>query len=125
VPKPNILIAEDDPVLREVYVRKLARTGCALRTAGDGESAVRMIREAAPDLLVCDITMPTRDGWWVLGQFPKEKRSFPIIMLTNVADDATRERCRRLADGYFVKKDMTLASLAETVRSLLTKLPPA
>jgi len=117
----HILIAEDDPVLREAYVRKFARHGYEIRTAENGEVAATMIREQVPDLLICDIMMPQRDGWAVLEQFPKGQRSFPVIMLTNLEDEETRERCQRLADGYFVKKDMTLKTLVEMAASLLSQ----
>ncbi|MSR87504.1 response regulator [Candidatus Peribacteria bacterium] len=116
----KILIAEDDPVLREAYVRKFARSGYTIRTAENGDQASQMIKEEAPDLLVCDIMMPGHDGWWVLGQFPKGKRPFLVIMLTNLADTSTRDRSQKEADGYFVKKDMTLLTLVSMATSLLS-----
>ena len=119
-PKRTILIAEDDPLLREVYVRRFARTPFEVRTAKDGEEAVAMIKESAPDLLICDMMMPKKEGWWVLEQFPKETRPFPAIMLTNMEDDATRKRCADLGvDGYLVKKDMSLATLVAKAEELL------
>ncbi|MSR87374.1 response regulator [Candidatus Peribacteria bacterium] len=118
---PNILIAEDDAVLREVYTRKFSRMGYAVRTAENGQIAAEMIRKLAPDLLLCDILMPGRDGWWLLEEFPKQKRSFPVIMLTNLEDQATRKRSNAFADGYFVKRTMTLQSLLEMTAGLLER----
>jgi CheY-like chemotaxis protein len=116
----TILIAEDDPYLREAYLRRFARTSFSVRTAHDGEEAVAMIQEQTPDLLICDIMMPGKDGWWVLSQLPKKKRLFPVIMLTNLEDDETQEQCKRNAvDGYLVKKDMSLKTLVETAEHLL------
>jgi DNA-binding NarL/FixJ family response regulator len=66
--------------------------------------------------------MPIHDGLWVLRQFPKEHRTFPVIMLTNMEDDASRKTCEELGmDGYFVKKDMSLATLVEMTEKLLQK----
>ncbi len=60
--------------------------------------------------------MPKMDGFQVLEQFPHEKRTFPVIMLTNFADENSRERSKTLgADDYFIKKDMTIKSLLEMV----------
>lgn len=116
----TILIAEDDPYLREAYLRRFARTPFAVRTAHDGEEAVHLIREQVPDLLICDVKMPGKDGWWVLEQFPKNQRTFPVVMLTNSEDDETRGRCATLGvDAFLVKKDMSLHTLVETVGQLL------
>jgi CheY-like chemotaxis protein len=123
--KANVLIAEDDPTLREIYIRKFRRAGYEIRTAENGEVAAQMIRTQPPDILICDIVMPVRDGWWVLEQFPKDTRAFPVIMLTNLVEDDTRLRCDTLADGYFVKKDMTLLTLLQMVAALLAKRPAA
>jgi len=120
----NILIAEDDPVLREAYLRRFARTSFKVRTAENGEEAVSMIKAQVPDLLICDIMMPVQDGIWVLEQFPKDDRKFPVIMLTNFGDDATRDRCKALGmDGYLVKKDMSLATLVEMAENFVQKAP--
>ena len=115
----TILVAEDDPVLREAYGRAFAASGYKIRMAEDGEMAIQMIEEEAPDLLICDIMMPKKDGWAVLDSFPKGKRSFPIIMVTNLEDDKSRKKCKDLADGYFVKKDMTLHFLRTMAKTLL------
>lgn len=117
----EILIAEDDPILREAYRRVFAsRTPFAIRTAENGEIAVEMIRQKAPDLLICDFMMPKRDGRWVLEQFPRDSREFPVIMLTNMEDPETRKICADLGmDGYLIKKDMTLHSLIEMSEKLL------
>jgi DNA-binding response OmpR family regulator len=122
--KYSILIAEDDPVLREAYVRKFALTDFILNVAENGEQAAAIIRERTPDLLICDIMMPVHDGMWVLEQFPKKSRPFPVIMLTNLGDDATRERCKKLGmDDYFIKKDMSLHTLVEMAEKLLKQKP--
>jgi CheY-like chemotaxis protein len=117
----RILIVEDDPVLCEAYVRKFKQTSYEVDTAVNGTEAVEKIKKQAPDLVICDILMPEHDGWWVLEQFPKESRSFPIIMLTNLEDATTRDMCMKSADGYFVKRSMTLLSLIEMANTMLSK----
>ncbi len=120
--KNSILIAEDDPILREAYVRRFARTNFLITVAENGEQAAAIIRQRTPDLLICDIMMPVRDGLWVLQQFPKASRGFPVIMLTNLADDATREKCKKLGmDDFFIKKDMSLGTLVAMTERLLSE----
>jgi DNA-binding response OmpR family regulator len=114
--KPDILIAEDDPVLRNLYIKKFSVSGYPIRAVEDGEQAVKELTERFPDVLVLDIHMPKMDGFQVLEKYPPAVRSFPVIMLTNFADERSKERGKELgADDYFVKKDMTIKSLLEMV----------
>jgi len=120
--KFNIIIAEDDNVLRDLYLRKLDKEVYDVRTAENGQIALDLINEKVPDLLLLDINMPLLDGFEMLEKLPAEKRTFPIIVLTNLADQANRDRGAsfNVAD-YFVKKDMTIKSLIEMVETQLKK----
>lgn len=114
--KADILIAEDDPVLRNLYIKKFSVAGYPIRAVEDGEQALKELEIRFPDVLVLDIHMPKMDGFQVLEHFPKESRKFPVVMLTNFADERSKERGRELgADDYFIKKDMTIKSLLEMV----------
>lgn len=114
--KPDILIAEDDPVLRNLYIKKFSVAGYPIRAVEDGEEALKELQVRYPDVLVLDIHMPKMDGFQVLEQFPSNVRKFPVVMLTNFADERSKERGRDLgADDYFIKKDMTIKSLLEMV----------
>lgn len=116
----DILIAEDDAVLREVYTKKFTLSGYTIRTAENGEEAIAQIQKKAPDILVLDINMPILDGFGVLEKYPKGERTFPIIMLTNFGDDKNRQRGEELgADDYFIKSEMTIRKLLEMVETLL------
>lgn len=121
----NILIAEDDPVLREVYMRKFGGQ-YDIRTATNGEEALTMIAQQAPDILLLDINMPILDGFGVLEKLPKEKRTFPIIILTNFEDQQNRRKGEEYGvNNYFIKKEMTIKSLYEMVDTVLTQKEPA
>ncbi len=125
MPKGDLLIAEDDPILRQLYQRKFSLEGYQIRTANDGEEAVKMLTEQLPSLLVLDINMPKMDGFQVLELLPKEKRTFPVIMLSNLADERTLARSKELgADGFLIKKDMTIKGLLELVEKLLSLRKP-
>ena len=118
--KPDILIGEDDAVLRSLYEKKFALEGFGSRAASDGEEVLRMLREKAPDILLLDIHMPKADGFQVLKEFPRGTRKFPVIMLTNFDQAEFKLRAMELgADDYFVKKDMTMRTLVEMVKRLL------
>ena len=114
--KLDILIAEDDPVLRNLYIKKFTVAGYTIRAAEDGEQALKEIELRKPDVLVLDLHMPKVDGFQVLEKFPKESRQFAVVILTNFADEQTRQHGAELGiDDFFVKKDMTIKSLLEMV----------
>jgi DNA-binding response OmpR family regulator len=114
--KGKILIAEDDAVLRSLYVKKFSVEGYAVVTAEDGEQALKLIRDEKPQMVILDIHMPKMDGFQVLQQFPKQNRQFPVIMLTNFDQADFNLKAMELgADDYFVKKDMTIKALVDMV----------
>ncbi|HJN88676.1 MAG: response regulator [Candidatus Peribacteraceae bacterium] len=116
----NILIAEDDSVLREVYSKKFTISGYNIRAVENGAEAIKEAMEVAPDIMIIDLNMPVVDGFAVLEKFPKEKRKFPIIVLTNFGNEENRDRALKLgANEYFIKNEMTIRSLLEMVENLL------
>lgn len=120
MPKRKIIIAEDDTVLRDLYLRKFSSETYDVRTASNGQEALDLIAKEKTDLVLLDINMPILDGFGVLEKLPKPERRFPIVMLTNFDDQANRDRGTALGvDDYFVKKDMTIKSLVEMVERLL------
>jgi len=119
-PKGDILIAEDDAVLREVYTKKFSFSGYEIRTTVDGAETIKEIEKRPPDLLILDINMPTVNGFAVMEKYPKESRGFPIIILTNLGDEETEKRGKELGmDGFLVKNKMTIKTLIEMVDKLI------
>lgn len=115
----KLLVAEDDTVLRDLYLRKFDRAVYDVRTAVNGQEALDLIAKEKPDLMLLDINMPVLDGFGVLEHLPKAERPFPVIILTNFDDQANRERGKAYQiDDYFVKKDMTIKSLVDMVERL-------
>ena len=116
----DILVAEDDAVLREVYTKKFSLSGFQIRAVENGQKALEAMAVKMPAVLILDLNMPVLDGFSVMEKLPKDKRSFPIIVLTNFGDDKTRQRATALgADDLFVKSEMTIKSLLEMVQNLL------
>lgn len=118
----KILVAEDDTVLRDLYLRKFDKAIYDVRTAADGQETLDEIAKEKPDLLLLDINMPVLDGFGVLERLPKDQRTFPVIVITNFDDQANRDRGTAYqVDDYFVKKDMTIKTLVQMVERLLEK----
>ena len=82
--KPRILIAEDDPSLRDVLRLQLEVEGYTVLEAHDGRDAVALAHDHLPDLMVLDVMMPYLDGHEVCRQLRASftTRHIPIVMLT-------------------------------------------
>jgi DNA-binding response OmpR family regulator len=118
----KLLVVEDDAVLRDLYIRKFSKDAYEVITATNGQEALDYIARNTPDVLLLDLNMPVLDGFGVLEKLPKEKRTFPIIIITNFDDQTNRERGKSLGvSDFFVKKDMTIKTLVEMVDKLLKK----
>lgn len=118
----KILLAEDDIQLVDMYNRKFELEGFEVKTAEDGEMALKILEDFRPDVILLDIMMPKVTGLEVLEQL-KKKPEFEetlIIMLTNLADEKTAEKIYELgATDYFVKAEMTPLEVSSKVKELL------
>jgi len=122
MPDPKrILLVEDDRFLRKAAEVRLRRAGYTVLTAADGEEAIASATTAAPDLVLLDLIMPRMQGFEVLRVLRSQPNmtAVPIIVLTNLSQDADRERAMQQgANGYLVKANMSLDALAGAVDDL-------
>ena len=119
----NIMIVDDSPVMR-VFLRKVVQlTGLAVGEyceAGDGEAALKLLREQWVDLVLTDINMPRMNGEELVRQLELDEmlRDIPVIV---VSTDASRERITRMmklgAKGYISKP-----FLPDTLRDEVEKI---
>jgi DNA-binding response OmpR family regulator len=84
--KLSALVVDDEPSLVRVVESYLIKDGFAVRTAGDGESALALARESEPDLVVLDLGLPGIDGIEVCRQLRTFSRCY-VLMLTARADE--------------------------------------
>jgi len=99
----HILVVEDDRRIRDLLRRGLLFEGYTVDSAEDGETALRMAREKAPDAVILDVMLPGLDGLEVCRRL-RSASNVPILMLT--ARDAVPDRIKGLdagADDYMVK----------------------
>ena len=101
-----ILLVEDNHDNRVIYRTILEHTGYTVLEAGDGALGLRTAREARPDLILLDISIPVMDGWEVARALKGDPGTagIPIIALTAHAMAADRERAAEVGcDGYLAK----------------------
>ena len=120
---PDVLVVDDDEDIRVSLDRGLRLSGFDVRTAADGESALRAVGGRVPDCIVLDVGLPGRDGIAVVQALRRDGVTVPVLMLsarTSVDDRVTGLAAG--ADDYLVKP-FALAELVARLRALLRRVP--
>ena len=116
----RILVVEDEPELLRVVSQALREQGYAVDEAPDGQEGLFRAQGCDYDAIVLDLMLPKVDGWQLLREMRKEKKT-PVLILT--ARDAVFDRVRGLdtgADDYLVKP-FELAELFARLRALIRR----
>ena len=123
----TVLIVDDEPIVREVVARYLAREGYQTLEVGDGDEARELLEREPLDLVVLDVMLPRTDGLslcrWIRG-----RSALPVILLTARGEEADRIVGLELGADDYVTKPFSPRELAARVRTVLRRagqsLPP-
>jgi DNA-binding response OmpR family regulator len=118
----EILIVEDDPIIRQTVDYALRRAGFDTRSSGNGLEALEMARAAPPDLILLDLMLPGLDGFSFAEQIRATDRDVAIVMVTALAE--ARDKVRGLdagADDY-ITKPFSMDELLARVRANLRRV---
>ena len=115
----NLLVADDDDLLRDLVKEVLEEEGYQVYTARDGQEAVDIFWNT-PDiaLVILDIMMPKMDGMEVLEEI-RDRTDVPVLMLTALGDSSSELACLRHGASDFVSKPFHYDILVERVKNLL------
>ncbi|MDG4574754.1 MAG: response regulator [Defluviicoccus sp.] len=118
----SILVVEDEPniVLSLQFLMKKA--GFEVRVANDGEEALALVQDRAPDLILLDVMIPKRDGFDVCQTIranPDWKDVY-IILLTAKGREVDREKGIALGANDYVTKPFSTRDLTEKVKQILS-----
>lgn len=120
----NILIAEDDEFIRDIYNRIFTMNGFNVILATNGLEALEKMEDVTPDLILLDIMMPYQNGKEVFKKIKKNDRlkDIPVVFLTNVsAQDDMEQELLDQADKYLIKAHFTPREVVEEVLPLIKK----
>lgn len=122
----NIIIVEDDINLAAIYQRKLSEGGHQASIFEDNDAVVQ-ITTTKPDLVLLDIMMPHVSGLDILREVKAnaETSNIPIVLLTNVAEDASIAKGLEYgAYGYLLKSETTPDQVLTRVNMTLEETMP-
>jgi DNA-binding response OmpR family regulator len=116
----NVLVVDDEPIVREVVVRYLERDGYRTLEAGDGARARELLERESLDLVVLDVMLPGTDGL-TLCRWIRARGDLPVILLTARGEEADRIVGLELGADDYVTKPFSPRELAARVRTVLRR----
>lgn len=115
----QILLADDDDLLRDLVKEILEEEGFVVYEAPDGEEALNIFWEHPEiSMAILDIMMPKIDGLEVLEEI-RSRTDVPVLMLTALGDAANELNCLRRGASDFVSKPFHYEILVERVKNIL------
>jgi CheY-like chemotaxis protein len=120
-PAGAVLLVEDEPLLREMAGSMLASLGLKVFEAEDGAAAVELFRQRGPEIrfVLCDLTMPTMDGWETLTALRHLSPTLPIILTSGYDKAQVMSGDHPEWPQVFLSKPYRLQTLSDAIRQAL------
>jgi len=123
--RARILLVDDDRAMLDATSTVLREWGYAVDEAPDGESALRLLRAAKPDLMLVDLMMPVMDGWTLVLRMRQQGLADAIPLVIFTADRDAQARARELNADAALRKPFSLEELQDILGRVLPAAPPA
>ena len=118
--QPLVLVADDEPMVREVLGRYLEQDGFRVRTAEDGQAAMDAMATEPADLVLLDLMLPRLDGFEVFRRI-RVVRATPVIMLTARGHETDRVVGLELGADDYIAKPFSPREVVARVRAVLRR----
>ena len=118
---PKILIADDDPHIRQVVRFSVEKEGFAVVEAEDGAQALELISDDEPDLVVLDVMMPEMDGTEVCRRLRADS-DVPVVFLSSRDEEIDRILGLELGGDDYVTKPFSPRELMARIKAVLRRV---
>src|SRR5258707_12281363 len=112
----RILVVDDEPQITRVLRTSLSTHGYDLRVANDGETALEIMKDWSPDLVITDLAMPNMDGLELCRRL-RTKTQIPIIVLSVRGEERTKVKALDAGADDYVTKPFGMEELLARVRA--------
>lgn len=116
----DVLVVDDEPMVREVIAGYLERDGHRVHEVADGDEAMAWLDGHQPDLVVLDLMLPGTDGLSIL-RHVRATSAVPVILLTARTEEIDRVLGLELGADDYVVKPFSPRELAVRVRNMLRR----
>ena len=120
----RILVVDDEPQITRVLRTTLSSQRYDLRVANDGETAMEIMKDWTPDLVITDLSMPQMDGLELCRRI-RSSSQMPIIVLSVRGEERTKVQALDAGADDYVTKPFAMNELLARVRAQLRRLKPA
>jgi len=117
------LVVDDEPQITRVLRTSLSNHGYDIRVANDGETALEIIKDWSPDLVITDLAMPNMDGLELCRRL-RTKTQIPILVLSVRWEERTKVKALDAGADDYVTKPFGIEELLARVRANLRRVRP-
>jgi len=117
----KILLVEDERPLASAIVRLLTDAGWRLTWEGDGRRGYETAMREEFDLIVLDVMLPGKNGWDILEDLRKARKTMPIMMLTALEEVDDKVKGLELGADDYLPKPFEVPELVARVRALFRR----
>ncbi|MEI7426197.1 MAG: response regulator [Candidatus Moraniibacteriota bacterium] len=117
----KVLIAEDDPMISEIYQKKFTDNGYIVLTAFSGDQVLEIVKKEKVDILLLDLLIPKMDGFAVIENLRNGKYDpdIKIIVSSNLSQREDQEKVMALgANGFILKSQYTPSEMIKEIEKL-------
>ncbi len=118
----KVLLVDDEREFVQTLSERLVMRDMGSAVAYDGESALNMINEDEPEVMILDLKMPGIDGFEVLRKVKKTNPEIEVIILTGHGSEADKEECLKLGAFAYLQKPADIDVLSETLKKANEKM---
>lgn len=118
----HILVVDDETQITRVLRTSLSSHGYDIRVANDGETALEIMKDWSPDLVITDLSMPNMDGLELCRRL-RVRSSIPIIVLSVRGEERTKVKALDAGADDYVTKPFGMEELLARVRASLRRAP--
>jgi len=122
----KVLVVDDSLSVRKVVERALAGRQIDVVCAASGSEALERLERDTPDIVVCDVVMPDRDGYEICEFIKRHPRlaQTPVLLMSGIVNDEVRERAARAQSAGILAKPFAADDLMRHLDNLLMQTPP-
>ena len=117
----KVLLVDDEREFVQTLSERLQMRDMGAAVAYDGDSALKLVKEDEPEVMILDLKMPGIDGFEVLKRIKKDHPEVEVIILTGHGTDADEELCMKLGAFAYLQKPVDIEILSNTLKKAYAK----
>ncbi|MCM8760985.1 MAG: response regulator [Candidatus Omnitrophica bacterium] len=119
----KILVIDDEKEISDMLTDFLSPRGYNVISAANGEEGLKKFDSEAPNIVICDIKMPVKDGFQFLKELRDSRKWVPVIILTALTEPASILKGYDLQADYYITKPIDLNEMLKAIQIMLSLAP--